>query len=188
MKKIFISFITLLCSIVVLAALTSCDQNSVNEEDNQSIVLQEGISEQQIASGETWLNSVFQCENSTGYCLPDQNKVFTGRYLEFYQDELTLFEYPDFETEGELLAAEKAYTKKWGNIYPLGEEVWTPFGMGSGMQAGDKLTNVSISRITDLKYRVLIHYSEGMVFANDVTLLQSGAAFLIDYINTKSVE
>jgi len=182
------SFITLLCSIVLFAALASCDQNSAKQEDSQSTVVQHGINEQQIASGETWLSSIFQCDNSNGYCLPDQNKVFTERYLEFYQEELALFEYPDFATDEELLAAEKAYTKKWENIYPLGQEVWTPFGMGNGMQAGDKLTNVSISRIAGLKYKVLINYSEGMVFANDVTLLQSGAAFLIDYINTKSVE
>ena len=73
-------------------------------------------------------------------------------------------------------------------IYPLGKEVWAPFGMGNGMEAGDKLENVTITHLSDLKFTALIDYGEGNVFFNALLLVPSGDAFLIDYINMMEIK
>ena len=173
---------------MVLALVSGCDQNSAHQNDSQSIVLQERVSEQQVSSGARWLNSIFQCKSSNGYCLPDQNMLFAERYLEFHQETLKLFEYPDFETKDERVAAEKVYKNKWGNIYPLGQEVLTPFGMGNGMQVGDRLANVAISHIVDFEYSVLVDYGENIVFSNKVRLIPADNTFFIDYIETTLIK
>ena len=73
-------------------------------------------------------------------------------------------------------------------IYPLGKEVWAPFGMGNGMEAGDKLENVTITHLSDLKFTALIDYGEENVFFNALILVPSGDAFLIDYIETTLID
>jgi hypothetical protein len=188
MKKAYPSFIALLCSIMLLAISTGCDPQRVSNETNPSVALKETVNKQQVSSGEAWLINIFQCKHSNGYCLPDPEEVLTERYLEFYQDQLNIFEYPDFATEGDLIAAEHAYKSKWGDVYPLGKDVWSPFGMGNGMEAGDRLDRVIISHISDFEYSVLIDYGAGSVFSNDVTLMKLGDMFLIDYIETNLIE
>ena len=188
MKKRILITITLLFSIMVFSISTSCNQNSSKKDESKSDDLEDPINEQEISSGEVWLKSIFECDNGNGYCFPDEKKVLTERYYEFFIESLAIYEYPDYETENEQIAAEKAYKNKWKDIYPLGEEVWAPFGRGNGIGAGEKVENVSISRISDLKYTVLIDYGEGSVFSNDVVLIRSGDAFLIDYLKTDLIE
>ena len=134
-------------------------------------------------SGEKWLLSIFQCDIGDGYCLPDDKEVFTERYQEFYHESLDIFEYPYFETENEQIAAIETFSKKWKGIYPLNGSVWAPFGQGNG----DKLENVIITHLSDLKFTALIDYGEENVFFNTLLLIPSGDAFLIDYIETEEI-
>ena len=188
MKKRILFTTTLLFSLLVFTVSTSCNQNPSKKDESKSDAFEDPINEQEISSGETWLKSIFECDNGNGYCFPDEEKVFTERYYQFFIESLAIYEYPDYETENEQLAAEKAYKNKWKDIYPLGEEVWAPFGRGNGIGAGDKVENVDITRISDLKYKVLIDYGERLVFSNDVVLVQSGDTFLIDYFKTDLIE
>lgn len=179
---------TLLCSVLVVLLSTSCNQTSGNQQENTTVSLMEGVNTQQIASGETWLNGIFQCPDGRGYCFPDEEKVLTEQYYQFYNESLAMFEYPDFETEQEQMNAEKAYKNKWEKTYPLGNEVWAPFGRGNGLGAGDMLQNVTITHLSDLKFTALIDYGEGNVFFNALLLVPSGDAFLIDYIETMEID
>ncbi|NLC26450.1 MAG: hypothetical protein GX777_07510 [Fastidiosipila sp.] len=189
MKKTTTFPAALLSLIMVFAVLTGCDQSSANTEVSKPAVVKKTTDTQQVSAGEAWLQSIFsQCKSGHGYCLPDSDKIFTKRYMAFYQEQLQIFEYPDFTTEDELLAAKKAYKNKWENIYPLGQDVWTPFGQGNGMMAGDTLENVSITRLSDLQYKVLVEYRDGEVSSNDLLLIPSGGAFLIDFIETSFKE
>lgn len=189
MKKITVLPTALLGSIMLFSILIGCDQSSANKPTSQSASVEKTAQEQPLSSEEVWLKSIFsQCKSGSGYCLPDQEKVFTERYLEFYQDQLEIFEYPNFATEEQLLAAKKAYRNKWQNIYPLDKEIWPPFGMGNGMMAGDTLENVTINRLSDLEYSVLIEYSDGEVFSNKLSLIPSYDTFLIDFIDTQPKE
>lgn len=185
MKKTTTFPAALLSSTMVFAVLTGCDQSSANKEVSTPAVVKETTDKQQVSASEAWLQNIFsQCKSGHGYCLPDDEKIFTKRYMEFYQEQLEIFEYPDFATEAELLAAKKAYKKKWKDIYPLGQDVWTPFGQGNGMMAGDTLEDVSITRMSDLQYNVLVEYRDGEVSSNDLILIPSDGAFLIDFIET----
>ena len=188
MKKSILSSTTLLFSILAIALSTSCNQAARNQEDNTSGSLMGKTDAQQIASGDKWLKSIFQCSAEIGYCLPDEKKVFTERYLEFYHEKLEIYEYPEFEAQEEQIAAEKVFKNKWKMIYPLGKEVWAPFGMGNGMEAGDKLENVTITHLSDLKFTALIDYGEENVFFNTLVLIPSADAFLIDYIETALID
>ena len=187
-KKSILSSTTLLFSILVIALSTSCNQAPRNQEDSTSGSLTEETDAQQIASGDTWLKSIFECSGEIGYCLPDEKKVFTERYLEFYHEELEIYEYPEFETQEEQVAAEKVFKNKWKAIYPLGNEVWTPFGRGNGMEAGDKIENMTITHLSDLKFTALLDYGEESAFFNALILVPSGDAFLIDYIETTLID
>lgn len=188
MKKSILSSTTLLFSILAIALSTSCNQAARNQEDNTSGSLMGKTDAQQIASGDKWLKSIFQCSAEIGYCLPDEKKVFTERYLEFYHEKIEIYEYPEFEAQEEQIAAEKVFKNKWKMIYPLGKEVWAPFGMGNGMEAGDKLENVTITHLSDLKFTALIDYGEENVFFNTLVLIPSADAFLIDYIETALID
>ena len=185
MKKIITFPVALLSSIIAVTALIGCDQNAASQQANQPAVVKQATDKQQVSASEAWLKSIFsQCKSGHGYCLPDDENIFTKRYLEFYQEQLQIFAYPDFTTEDKLLAAKKAYKNKWKDIYPLDKEVWSPFGQGNGMMAGDTLENVSITRIADLQYNVLIEYHHGEVSSNNLLLIPSGGTFLIDFIDT----
>lgn len=184
MKKIIIFPAALLSSLIAVTVLTGCDQSSANEVSKPAVV-KEAIDKQQVSVGEKWLQSIFsQCKSGHGYCLPDDEKIFTKRYKEFYQEQLEIFEYPDFATEDELIAAKQAYKNKWKDIYPLDKEVWPPFGQGNGMMAGDTLENVSISRTADLQYNVLVEYNHGDIFSSNLLLIPANGTFLIDFIDT----
>lgn len=163
MNKTIFTTTALLCSILMLTLSTSCNSDS----------------------GEKWLNSIFQCENGTDYCLPNDRDVFTERYYEFYLESLEIFEYPNFDTKEEEVAAKESYRKRWTGIYPLDHYIWSPFGRGNGMDAAERLENVTITRISNLEYNVLVEYLDGNVFSNDLLLVSSGDTFLIDYIATE---
>lgn len=189
MKKITVLSTVLLGSIMLFSTLTGCDKSSADKQESNAGSVEKVIDEKQLSSEEAWLKGIFsQCKSGNGYCLPDDEKVFTKRYLEFYQDQLETFEYPDFSTEEEWISAKKAYSNKWQDIYPLDKEIWPPFGMGNGMMTGDSLENVTISKISDLEYSVLVEYRDGEVFSNKLLLKPLGDTFLIDFIETQPKE
>lgn len=169
-------------------SLASCEQNTAATESRKTAVVERSVSAQQSTAGAIWLSGIFRCATSLGYCLPDYEQVFTPRYLEFYQDVLQVFEYPEAETDEQRRAAEQAHAQKWTGIYPLVQTQWPPFGMGNGMAAGDTLVDVKIIPVVDLRYSVLIDYGEQTLFANEVRLIPVDAAFLIDHIDTHLVE
>ena len=187
MKINILTSIDLLCFMLVLTLSTGCNAVSRKKEENKAVLYNE-TDGQQISGGEEWLKSIFQCDNGNDYCFPDEQKITTTRYYEFFVESLDIYEYPDFETEAEQMNAEKAYKNKWGKTYPLGNEVWAPFGRGNGMEAGDKLENVTITHLSDLKFTALIDYGEENIFFNALLLIPSGDAFLIDYIETTFIE
>jgi hypothetical protein len=187
MKINILTSIDLLCFMLVLTLSTGCNAVSSKKEENKAVLYNE-TDGQQISGGEEWLKSIFQCDNGNDYCFPDEKKITTTRYYEYFVEWLGIYEYPDFETENEQIAAEKAFKNKWKNIYPLGKEVWAPFGRGNGMEAGDKLENVTITHLSDLKFTALIDYGEENIFFNALLLIPSGDAFLIDYIETTFIE
>lgn len=188
MKKTILITTTLLCSILVLTISTSCNPPSVKNAENKSASLKEVNNEQQVSAGETWLKSIFQCDNGSGYCFPDEEKVITERYYEFFIESLGIFEFPDFETEDEQVAAENAYKKKWKDTYPLDVEVLSPFGRGNGVEAGMKLKNVSITPHSDTKFTVIIDYGDEVKTTTEVTLIANGNSFLIDYLKSEYIE
>ena len=188
MKKTILITTTLLCSILVFTISTSCNQPSTKKAENKSASLKEVNHEQQFFAGEAWLKSIFQCSNGNGYCFPHEEKVITERYYEFFIESLGIFEYPDFETEDEQIAAENAYKKKWKDIYPLDVEVLSPFGRGNGVETGMKLENVSITPHSDTKFIIIIDYGGEVKTTTEVTLIANGNSFLIDYMKSDFIE
>lgn len=188
MKKRTFTTITLLCTILITALLTSCNQTSGKNSDSKPTRVDETISEQQIVSSHTWLKSIFNCQDGIGYCFPDEERVLTEQYYQFFIESLQIFEYPDFKTEEEQIAAEEAYKNKWKEIYPVGKEIWYPFGRGNGVEPGFHLKNVVITHLADLIYSVMVHFGEDDLFLSTLSLVQSGDSFLIDYIETMYLE
>ncbi len=180
MKKSILITTIQLCILLLLSISTSCNKSSNKKEDTKS--------ESENTSGEKWLKSIFQCDNGSDYCFPDEEKICTKRYYEFFIESLAIFEYPDFETEAARKAAEKAYKKKWKDTYPLDVEVLSPFGRGNGLEAGQKLENVSITSLSDSKYTVIIDYGEGIKTTTGITLVPNGKSFLIDYMKSDYIE
>ncbi|MDD3739352.1 MAG: hypothetical protein PHP31_08690 [Lentimicrobiaceae bacterium] len=143
----------------------------------------------EISVGEEWLGLVFTCaDEENAFCFPDEEKICTERYYDYYTEYMEIFEYPNFETHEEQKAAEMGFQNKWKDIYPVGVKMWSPFGRGNGMEVGQKLKNVSIAHIEGLKYLVTVDYGDGLVFKNEVTLVPHEDAFLIDYFKTELVE
>ena len=186
-KRIFITS-TLLCSILIAALSISCNQSAGKTVKGKSARLKETISEQHILAGERWLKSIFNCQDGIGYCFPNEESVLTEQYYQFFIESLRIFEYPDFETEKEQIVAEEAYRNKWKDIYPLGKEIWYPFGRGNGVEPGFKLKNVVITHLSDLIYSVMIHFGEDDLFLSTLSLVASGGEFLINYIESEYLE
>lgn len=186
-KRIFITTIVL-CSILITALLTGCNQSSGKNSDSKSTRLNETIGEQQILWSHVWLKGIFDCQNGKGYCFPEEERVLTEQYYQFFIESLQIYEYPDFETDADQVAAEKAHKQKWRDIYPVGKEIWYPFGRGNGIEAGFKLKNVVVTHLADLIYSVMIHFDEEDLFLNTLRLVHSGDDFLIDYIETVYLE
>lgn len=188
MKKRTLTTIILLCTILITALLTSCNQTSGKNSDSKSPRVKQTISEQQIVSSHAWLKSIFNCQDGNGYCFPNEESVLTEQYYQFFIESLQIYEYPNFETEEEQIVAEKTYKQKWKDIYPLDKEIWYPFGRGNGVEPGFKLNNVVITHLADLIYSVMIHFDEDDLFLSTLQLVQSGDDFLIDYIETVYLE
>ena len=187
MKKNMITAASLLCSILMFAVSTGCNQQSNEAVGNRSDSLK-ATTDQQISSGEKWLKSIFQCQNENDYCFPDEEKVCTARYYEFFIESLEIFEYPDFETENERIAAEEAFKRKWEGIYPVDVPVLSPFGRGNGIESGQQLENVAITSHFDMKYTVTIDYGGGIKATSEVTLIGNDDSFLIDYMKSDFIE
>ncbi len=188
MKKIIFTTTTLLCSILAFTISTSCGQSSAKKQENKSESVEEVINDQEISSGEEWLKSIFLCDNGNGYCFPDEEKVTTKRYYEFFIESLAIREYPMFETEEEEIAAEKEYVNKWKDIYPLKEDVSYPLGRGNGSGHGDPLENVTITPLSDMKYNVFINFGGTIKAITEVTLVTHEDSYLIDYMESEYIE
>ena len=188
MNKTILSAAIFICSLLVVALSIGCTQSSGKTGENKSDSLKKTTSEQQVVSGETWLKSIFNCQDGNGYCFPDEERVLTEQYYQFFIESLQIFEYPNFETEEEQIAAEEAYKNKWKDIYPLGKEIWYPFGRGNGVEPGFLLKNVVITHLSDLIYSVMVHFGEDDLFLSTLSLVQFGDSFLIDYIETVYLE
>lgn len=186
-KRIFITT-TMLCSILITALSISCNQSSGKTIKSKSSRVSETTSEQQILSSHAWLKSIFNCQDGNGYCFPNEELVLTVRYYQFFIESLQIFEYPDFESDVEQIAAEQAHEQKWKGIYPVGKEIWYPFGRGNGVEQGFKLKSVVITHLSDLIYSVLIDFGEDDLFLNTLSLVESGDTFLIDYLETVHLE
>ena len=186
-KKIQITS-SLLCFILMLILSTGCNQQSGKTEENKSYSLNEAKNDQPNSPGEKWLKSIFQCKNGGDYCFPNEEKVCTKRYYEYFVESLGIYEYPDFETENEKIAAEKAFKNKWKDIYPQDAVVLAPFGRGNGAETGMKLKNVNIIPHSDMKYTVVIDYGDDIKTTNEVTLLANGSNFLIDYMKSEFIK
>ena len=180
--------ITLLCTILITALLTGCNQSSGKNSESKSTRVKETINEQQVLPSHTWLKSIFSCQEGNGYCFPEEERVLTEQYYQFFIESLQIFEYPDFETEVEQKAAEEAYINRWKDVYPVGKEIWYPFGRGNGVEPGFKLKNVVVTHLSDLIYSVMIHFGEDDLFLSTLSLVQSGNGFLIDYVETVHLE
>ena len=188
MKKNIFTAASLLFSLLMLAVFTGCNQHSNETAGNKSDSLKEAISEQQITSGEKWLKSIFECQNKHDFCFPNEEKVCTERYYAFFIESLEIFEYPDFETENERIAAEEAFKRKWEGIYPLDVPVLSPFGRGNGIESGQQLKNVAITSHSDMKYTVTIDYGGGIIAKSEVTLIGNDGSFLIDYMKSDYID
>ncbi len=188
MKKPIFTATILLSSLLLFTILTSCNQLSVKTEENKSGSLQKATDNQQISSGEKWLKSIFHCDDGSNYCFPNEEKVCTKHYYEYFVESLGIYEYPDFETENDQIAAEKAFKNKWKDIYPQDAVVLSPFGRGNGVETGMKLKNVNIIPHSDLKYTVVIDYSDEIKTTSEVTLIANGRSFLIYYMKSEYIE
>lgn len=188
MKKKIQTTTSLACFLLMFMLSTGCNQNSGKTEENKSDSLKEAINDQSIPSGEKWLKSIFECDNGTNYCFPDEEKVCTARYYEYFVESLGIYEYPDFETEKEQIAAEKAFKNKWKDVYPQNIIILAPFGRGNGAETGMKLKNVNIISHSDTKYTVVIDYGDDMKTTSEVTLVANGNSFLIDYMKSEFIK
>lgn len=174
----------ILIAIMILIAI-SCtgnkkQKNKVNIDDEL---------EQLSTKGAEWLKLIFTCaDNENDFCFPDEESICSERYYAYYIEYMDIFEYPDFETEAEQKAAEKQFNDKWKDIYPVGDEIWSPFGRGNGMEIGQRLKNVSITHRKGLEYTVTVDYGDDLVFKNEVTLVPYDDVFQVDYIKTEFIE
>ncbi|MDY0102319.1 MAG: hypothetical protein RBS07_05235 [Lentimicrobium sp.] len=178
----------LFVSILVFTLSTSCNQSSGDKEVNNVDSLNKSMDGQQISQGEEWLKSIFQCDNGNDYCFPDEQKITTTRYYEFFTESLDIYEYPDFETDTERIAAENAFKMRWGKIYPLDVPILSPFGRGNGIESGQKLENVTIAAQSDMKYSVIIDYGDGIQTTSEVTLIANGSSFLVDFMISEFID
>ena len=184
MSKKIITTTILLCTILLFALSASCNQSADKKKGNTSNSFVQEINEQQIISGEEWLRSIFLCDNGKGYCFPDEEKVTTKRYYQYFIETIGIYEYPMFETEDERIVAEKAYKDRWKDIYPLDEEMSYPFGRGNGTEAGQKLENVIITPKSPTNFTVLIDFGDEIKVITDVMLKPIGNSYLVDYMKT----
>ena len=188
MRKNIITATTVLFLVVLFIISASCSQTSNKKEEPNSDSFKEAMSEQQNISGEEWLNSIFLCDNGSGYCFPDEEKVTTERYYEFFIESVGMYDYPMFETENERIAAEKVYKDKWKDIYPLSEEVSYPFGRGNGTESGQKLENVIVTSHSDSNYTVHINYGGKIESVTEVRIVPNGDSYLVDYMKSEYVQ
>lgn len=186
MRKKIIYTTSLFCSILLLTISASCNQPSNNK--NKSLLVAGEINDEPVSSGQQWLKSIFDCNNETGFCFPDEEKVTTERYYEYFIETIGIYEYPMFDSEVERVAAEKVYKNKWKDIYRLDVEMSSPFGRGNGIGYGDPLKDVIITSQSETEHTVLINYGGVMTTKTNVTLIPNGNSYLIDYMKTEYIE
>ncbi|HUH34567.1 MAG TPA: hypothetical protein VL022_01920 [Moheibacter sp.] len=162
--------------------LYSCDKTTENTVDNP--INNDEISVETTAddvAGFDWLTLIFECEDPTQFCFPNEYEVCTERFMEFLIEGNQIYGASPL-SEKEKVTAKQLYQKKWNGIYPLQtEEVW-PFGRGNGDVT--HLNNVVIEKLGGLTYSVFVTYEPGYATQNTVKLVPNGDAFLIDFIET----
>ena len=130
MKETVVITIITICSILLLVVSASCNQPLQRNEESKSDLFEKTIYEQHPLSGEEWLKDIFHCDSGSGFCFPDEQKVTTDRYYEFFIETIGIYEYPMFETEDERIAAEQVYKNKWKDVYPLEDVMLKPLVLG----------------------------------------------------------
>lgn len=135
-------------------------------------------------TAEQWLKSIFKTKDSEKY-FPDYNveeKLCTKRYQDFIAESGELYG-PSNLDDSQFLAAEKKYKAKWSGIYPISEQEMWLFGRGNG-DIGE-LKALTISKVKDLVFRVVIDYGAGIKTENEVTLVAEDGTYKIDYCKTE---
>lgn len=158
----------------------SSETDSTEVDSTQLVLADEMDSD----AGLEWLKGIFKCDNSSGFCLPDEEKVTTKRFWEFVVASNEINANPYGWEDEELQDAERKYQEEWEEVYPLyQEEIW-PFGRGNG--GVPDLENVEVSSLGNQQYQVDIQYHESYSTKNKVTLIPVKDGFLIDYIQTET--
>ncbi|WP_240452860.1 MULTISPECIES: hypothetical protein [Sphingobacterium] len=149
-------------------------------------VQKENAADKPIDQALEWLKSVFKTKSSDKY-FPQYNveeKLCTKRFQEFLAESAELYGASNL-TDEEYPIAEKKYSEKWTDIYPIeAREIWL-FGRGNG-DIGE-LQELEINKIKAGLYRVFIDYGEGIKTQNEVTLVRESGAYKIDYCKTEFV-
>lgn len=132
-----------------------------------------------------WLTRLFTCRDGSGHCFPDlDTEITTERMNEFWGEAIELYGGYFEGSDEELQAAIERYRQKWSGIYPLKEDDYNFFGAGNGDT--DKLNDVRITPMGDLKFHVFIDFGYASSHT-DVTLVKHADGFLIDYMSVNDV-
>ena len=136
-------------------------------------------------AGSHWLKEIFTCKKSANFCFPNSNNIYTKRMLEYFSEADDIYGMSDLNDK-ERIIAEKKYKNKWKDIYPLKKDDLPPFGRGNGNI--DELKKVTVKKLSDMEYRVIIDYGNNIKTSNDLKLIKNGNSFLIDFMKSDFLE
>lgn len=179
------SIILLITAVFLFHSCGNGTEQNVPETETNIVEEDNAIAENDNAK--EWLESIFKCKDSDGYCyyLDDEKSILTERFFEFLVDALEIYG-PTNLTEEELPQAEKEYKEKWSGIYPLYSEEMMPFGRGNDDSLN--IRDVKIEKISDLKYSVFIDYDGETKTQSEVTLIVVNNSYKIDYCKSEFIE
>lgn len=186
----------LLLAIILFFLTSSCNKGVEKEKfsKTEKFVPAKSVSKTQtstekkppkVSEAELWLRGIFKCENSKGFCLPDEEKVCTKRFYEFLGDSEEIYGASNL-TDEERVQEEKNYLKKYENIYPPNREANWLFGRGNGGE--EHLENVEITPISDLKFKVFVDFGEGIKTQSETQLVKIQDSYKIDFCKTEFIK
>lgn len=174
-------------TILILAfALQSCE----NKTHKPQVIKESENTAQKIDSAEYWLKNVFKCEKGNGYCfyLDKEKQICTKRFYEFMIESEELFGASNL-TEDEYPSALNNYQKKWLKIYPLRNiDIGSSWLFGRGQDDIENIRDVTITKLSNLKYDVFVDYGEGLKTQNKVYLILKNNIYKIDFCSTKFID
>lgn len=144
----------------------------------------------EIDAGKIWLENIFKCKNKYEFCfyLETEEEVSTDRFYQFMIDSEQIYGASNLE-EHERFEAIRKYKSKWSKTYPLRtEETGEPWLFGRGQDDMINLKDVKITKISDLKYRVFIHFYDDLKTESEVTLVPFNNSFKIDFCKTEFLD